>query len=297
MPKATDVSITGPDGRSGKARRSVARSRVQFFVVDMPRAGRKGRYFSRFRRRLPISFHRLNTGDEIVDTFLSAERRSVWLAPNDSFVALIAKAVHEPRGDHRLIVFDDRPSRSCDLANVYFRYVVPSIRDVKVLEAEELGEVLAASNREDLFIGGIVDEQKELLVLFRGNLEPLVVPLTWFVGGEASPEPDYRRLSITDYGNTVCLGEFEAATDAILYEFDPEFRRRAKERQRAADPTFGGSMRRLRLQKGLARADFPGVTEKTIARIERNEVESPRPATLRALAKRLGVPVEELGSY
>jgi hypothetical protein len=58
----------------------------------------------------------------------------------------------------------------------------------------------------------------------------------------------------------VRLDAYEAATDAILYEFDEAYRRRAKRRRLVQDRSLGGALRRLRLQKGLRRADFPGIT-------------------------------------
>ena len=93
------------------------------------------------------------------------------------------------------------------------------------------------------------------------------------------------------------FGEYEAASDAVLYEFDGDARRRMKAREREEDHSLGGSIRRLRLSKGLSRNDFPGVDAKTVARIERGEVDTPQQQTLDALAKHLGVPIQDLGSY
>ncbi len=101
-------------------------------------------------------------------------------------------------------------------------------------------------------------------------------------------------LAVTDFGQTIRLGRQEAATDAILYEFDGEYRRRAKRRQPEAARSLGGALRRLRLQKGLRQSDFPGLTAKEIARIERGEVKKPHQRTLAAIAKRIGVPAEEI---
>lgn len=287
---------TGRTGGPNASSRGNDASAPEFFVVDQ-RGERGGRYFSSVNRHLPANVRRLHTGDDIVDTFRSARRPSVWFAPNDSFVSHLAKAVHEPTGDHRLIILDGGAGRCGDLTNVYFRYVLPPSTDARFLPADQLAEVLTAANRADLFIAGVVQKEAEVLILFSGDLEPLLVPLSWFAGGERSPEPDFEHLSLEDYGHTVRFGEFEAAADAILYEFDPEFRRRARKKQVATDPTFGGSVRRLRLQKGVSRDDFPGVSAKTIARIERNEVANPRSTTLRAIARRLEVPVDELGTY
>jgi len=108
---------------------------------------------------------------------------------------------------------------------------------------------------------------------------------------------DPAALAVIDHGQTVCLGAFEASADAILYEFDDEYRRRVKRRALAQDTTLGGSLRRLRLKRGLTQDAFPGVPAKTIARIERSEVTKPHHATLAAVAKRLGVSVADLASY
>src|SRR5262249_17186695 len=102
---------------------------------------------------------------------------------------------------------------------------------------------------------------------------------------------------IIDSGQTIRLGEFEAAGDAILYEIDPEARRRMRAKEVEQDSSFGGSLRRLRLQKGLARADFEPISAKTIARIERGEVQAPRGAKLKRIAKRLGVTTGDISSY
>jgi hypothetical protein len=69
------------------------------------------------------------------------------------------------------------------------------------------------------------------------------------------------------------------------------------EREIRKDASFGGSLRRLRLQKGISRSDFAPLSSKTIARVERGEVEVPHGDTLEAIARRLGVPAAEIGSY
>ena len=85
--------------------------------------------------------------------------------------------------------------------------------------------------------------------------------------------------------------------DAVLYEMDEDYRRRLNNERRAEDRSLGASLRRLRLQRGLSRDDFPGVSAKSIARIERGEVEKPHAGTLRKVADRLGVAVKEIESY
>jgi DNA-binding Xre family transcriptional regulator len=101
---------------------------------------------------------------------------------------------------------------------------------------------------------------------------------------------------VADSGQTIRLGDFEVAADAILYELDPEARRRAKERNIAKDTSFGGALRRLRLQRRLRREDF-GISPKEIARLERGEVVKPHAETLAKIAKRLGVKPEDIETY
>lgn len=166
-----------------------------------------------------------------------------------------------------------------------------------LLKTEELVEVLASPRRPNLFIGGMVVPAAKAVLLLRGNLEPLRVPLALFKRRPNGPHPDFSDFEIIDCGQTVRLGNYEAAGDAILYELDSEFRRQEKKRRFSEDKSFGGALRRLRLQRGIARDEFPGITEKTIARLERGEVKAPHGATLATIAQKLGVKPAEIETY
>jgi hypothetical protein len=125
----------------------------------------------------------------------------------------------------------------------------------------------------------------------------LVVPLSLFAPRPTGPKPDFSDFEVIDSGQTIRLGQYEAAADAVLYEFDPEFRRLEKKRRISEDKSLGGALRRLRLQRGLGRHAFPGITAKTIARIERGEVKEPHDDTLAAIASTLGVKPEDISTY
>jgi DNA-binding XRE family transcriptional regulator len=155
---------------------------------------------------------------------------------------------------------------------------------------------MGAEDAEDLFIGGVVDTDDKALVLYRGNLDRLVVPLDWFKA-RSGARPDFAAFAVTDYGQTIQFGKYEAAADAVLYEFDAKARRRMKAREIRQDSSLGGSLRRLRMAKGLARSDFAPLAEKTIARIERGQSIDPQSETLATIAKRLGVKPNEITSY
>ncbi len=142
-----------------------------------------------------------------------------------------------------------------------------------------------------------VTPRDRALVLYRGNLERLVVPFSWFKTVPKGPRPDFSRSCVADFGQTIALGEYEAAVDAVLFEFDADARRRMKDREIAQDDSFGGALRRRRLELGLSRSDFAPLRAKTIARIERGEVAEPHGATMDVIAQRLGVSADEIGSY
>lgn len=242
---------------------------------------------------------RVRSQSDIRDALNRIRRQAaLWIAPNMSAVKLLLETLpRRPMGDQRLLSLGAASgSIPRGLLHALFRFVVSSDEGARLLPTSELVEVLGSENRTDLLIGATLASDTTAIV-YRGNLEPLVVPLSWFRSRHEGPRPDSSKLQVTDFGHTLKLGEYEAATDAILYEFDAEYRRRAKQEQRLADRTLGGALRRLRLQKGLRQSDFPGLTAKEIARIERGEVKRPHRSTLEVIATHLGVAPEEISTY
>jgi len=226
---------------------------------------------------------------------LARRNRARWVIEASAGLDLLVRIeAHNPW--HRLLVlFETKPVRR-ECLQAQFRDVIAPGEGVHLLNKEELAEVFATDHPDDYFIGGVVNRDDDVLVLFRGNLERLLVPLAWFRNA-SRPVPDFDDFEVTDAGQTVRFGDYEAAADAVLYEFDSRARRRMKQRERAQDRSFGGALRRLRLQKGLSRSDFPGIDPKTVARIERGEVSKPREETLLILASALGVAPEEIETY
>lgn len=249
--------------------------------------------FRRMGRSAPTS------AAEVVDTYrrLRRTRRPhVWVARSAKALAPLAQLAAEPRGDQRLLLLDGavQPAQR-EFLNAFFRSVLTP-GPAKLLPDDELAEVLDGY-RDDLFVGGLADPADGALVLYRGTLDRLVVPFSWFAAREDGPAPDFDDFEVTDCGQTVRLGAYEASADAILYDLDADYRRRAKARALERDDRFGAALRRLRLQRGVAREDFPGVAAKTVARIERGEVAAPRGRTLERLARRLGVEPGEIGTF
>ena len=220
----------------------------------------------------------------------------VWIADEAAQVCPLAQ--HKPRGgaNHRLLLLNGASWMEREVLSLVFRFVVSPGHGMRLLPAEELRDVLAAPEREDLIIGGFVSPCDDLVVLYRGTLEPLAVPFAWFQRRPGA-QPRFEELGVTDFGQTVTFGDWEVSADNILYAHDAAYRKRAKQRQLENDDSFGASVRRLRLSHGLRRGDFSGISDKEIARIERGEIATPHRRTLETIAARLGVAVEELGSY
>ena len=251
------------------------------------------------RELVRVDADRLRTESEIRATLdRRGRQRVLWIAPDAVAVKLLLAAfLGRSKGDQRLLALESANGARHPLLHAIFRVVVSADEGIRLLPIHELADVLASPDRADLFVGGAGASSDAAVILYRGNLEPLIVPLAWFRARPGGPKPHLNRLAVTDFGQTVRLGDYEAATDAILYEFDGAYRRRAKRREIERDSSLGGALRRLRLQKGLRRADFRGLAAKEIARIERGEVQKPHARTLTILAKRLGVPAKQLSTY
>jgi len=222
---------------------------------------------------------------------------AVWIAPRANLFGLFLGGPSVRTKDQRLLVLEGLREQQYAFLRTMFRVIVPMDQEVRRLPREELLEVVAMPNRDELFIAGAVDVGDGVVTLYRGNLEPLVVPLDWFKASGTGVRPDPADFEVTDFGHAVRFGDYEASTHAILYAHDPKYRTRAKARLLEQDKSFGGALRRLRILKRLSLSEFPGVTEKEVARIEKGAVKKPHADTMAILAKRLGVKPEEISTY
>jgi len=87
----------------------------------------------------------------------------------------------------------------------------------RILPYDQLIEVLLAPKEQvgDLFIGGFVDTESQVLILMRSDLSQLFVPFSVFRVSDIS-EPNFRRFEIIDHGQTIRLGEYETGSNFIL---------------------------------------------------------------------------------
>jgi hypothetical protein len=197
----------------------------------------------------------------------------------------------------------DRLLVTAELATPLREYLEALFLDVvagplaSFLPLDHLRDVLESDRRQDLAVGVLVNDDREAIVLIRGDFDRIVVPWSWFRPTPAGLAPEFGDVEVIDHGLTIRLGRYEAAVEAILYELDRDFRTRERQRRIEMDPSFGAALRRLRIQKGMPRSGFPGISEKEIARIERGEVSRPHAATLRVIADLLGVEPADIGTF
>ena len=245
-----------------------------------------------------LKTHRLRSSSAIRLAVRRLAANALWVAPSEGALRLLVGALaHRLKGDQTILSLKSMSKARSEFLRSYFRTVLSADEGVHLLPTEELMNALSAANRAELIIGGAASDADDALILYRGDLERIVVPFNWFTVGPASRKPNFAKLAIVDGGQTVRLGDYEAAVDAILYEFDPQYRGRAKKRLAERDDSLGGALRRLRLQKGLRQSDFASVGAKVIARIERGEVRKPHQKTMVSIAKRLGVSPEEIATF
>jgi hypothetical protein len=253
----------------------------------------------------------LPEGAEVVDSYSRVREAArgrpttrehkgiVWLARTGDDLALLNEIINQniqPKGNHRLVVTDRVGRGRSEVLRALFDFVIFADSEIRLLPADELLEALSSPARDDLLIGLAIDRDDNSLVLYRGSLEPIVVPVSFF-GEGAETALERGDFEVVDFGHAVRFGDREASTDAILYALDANYRRRRKAQLVRQDRSFGGALRRLRLLRGLSRDDFESVSAKEIARIERGEVKRPQSRTVALIARRLGIAPDEIGSY
>jgi DNA-binding XRE family transcriptional regulator len=244
--------------------------------------------------------------EEVLKALERTDANSLWISRRSERTEELAKTLVEQisRSVQRRVTFGNLLTLEAAKTHMrptlegLFSQVVGVSREFKRLSLEELAVVLGSgpTERRDVFIGGVVNLDLGTLVLARGNLERVVVPLSMFrPSGRAKPV--FKTFELIDYGNTLRFGNYEATADVVLWEVDPVYRQRARAKEREQAKGFGSSLRRLRKQRGLSQSDFPNVARKTICRIEKGEVDKPHETTLNRIARTLGVAPEEIETY
>jgi hypothetical protein len=240
----------------------------------------------------------ISSVSELRHSVAHASKDSVWVSyAGDLTTALVKNALTTASTLGMGVFIHSLDMKTIPVLSSLFRRIAFAVDD-GVIPAVELAEVLEAENRANLLIGGFVNNATKMITLWRGNLESLTVPFSAFEKSGSGEVPDFNSFSVIDCGQTVKLGDYEAAVDALLYEYDSEYRRAISKKRLQDDQSFGASLRRLRKQRGLRREDFePDVSAKTVARIEQGKVTRIQKTTLDSLAKHLSVESQEIQTF
>ena len=213
-----------------------ARTPKQLVVLDLDE--------DRFRRLQIRGAVLCRGGEEIAQSMRRSLAGSVWISTRQEATDNVLRNVQQC-GCRRgpicgLITLEPPRPNSIPGLNSCFRCLAGIAPDSKLLPLEELLDVLSSSPREaaGLFIAAVADPQSQTLALTRGNLKTITVCWSMFKPSGDGVEPDFKRLRLTDYGHTVGFGDYEAASDAILYETDPEYRRKSRKKLLAEEKTF-----------------------------------------------------------
>jgi DNA-binding Xre family transcriptional regulator len=262
----------------------------QLFLLD--RAKKRSSQFASLHPHVVSTIH------ELRDSVAHATRDSIWVSYASDLTEELVRNASLGTSSLGLGLFIHAVDAKIIPALWSFFRRIAFTTDGGFIPAEELAEILEADHRADLFIGGSVDGVTDTITFWRGDLKPITVPFSAFEKSGAGTKPDFGRFAVIDCGQTVELGDYEAAVDAILYEYDSEYRRRISKQRLQDDQSFGASLRRLRKQRGLRREDFqPDISAKTIARIEQGKVKRIQASTLTALAEHLSVEPNEIETF
>jgi hypothetical protein len=281
---------------SSVASKSASRMSSHFVVLDASKT---------FRTRLGEKRSmQVSKKKELSNVLSQITDKTVWIMAKSDWTKPLLEAVsffglqQQKRMNFGDLLMLEAPVQPDVLPSLHsqFRRVVGEVSNFRILPLDQLAEVLASKNKTDLFIGGIVDHDANTITLARGDLTTVNVPLSIF-NMEGPCKPDFNSFELDDYGYTLRFGKYEASAHSVLYRVDPAYRRRANRQRIAEEQGFGPSLRRLRILRRLSRDDFPNISSKTIARIERGETEKPQGKTLETLAKVLNVAPEEIETY
>lgn len=269
-----------------------ASTRPRRFVVLLDRAKSRTRRFAALGPRV------VSSPAGLEDLISESTKNSLWVSYASELTDALIEQVGQARHSLGLGLFlHELDSKAIPPLASAFRRIAYAAGG-SFLAPQELAEVLDSPHRDDLFIGGFVNPAAKTITFWRGDLNSLTVPLAAFAPSGDGMKPNFDDVEVIDSGQTVRMGGYEAAVDAILYEFDPIYRRQATKRRRAADRSFGAALRRLRKQRGLSREDFePAVSAKTIARIEQGIAAKVQWKTVEKIAKRLAVKPEDVGTF
>ncbi|MDR3582472.1 MAG: hypothetical protein P4L67_04335 [Candidatus Pacebacteria bacterium] len=107
------------------------------------------------------------------------------------------------------------------------------------LPEDQLDEALECPDAADRVVGGFIRwHHKEIQFICGDLITTFRVPFDWFETCGDGIRPDFEKLAFDDHGGTIALGKYEVSESSILYDFDPEYRRRQDEAKKPTASTL-----------------------------------------------------------
>ena len=191
---------------------------------------------SRAKRLSPLRPTTISSDAGLRRCLVDADAESLWISYEPELTMALLRGVSWPARKLGVAILSHAASAATlpALATCFKRFAYAA--DGGFLPPGELAAALKAGNAPDLFIGGGADAASRTLTLWRGDLQPLTVPFLAFEISGDGTIPDFERFSVVDFGQTIRLGDYEAASDAVLRDFDAAYRRRRRAPQRRLSP-------------------------------------------------------------
>jgi hypothetical protein len=172
----------------------------------------------------------LRSGDDVAVVF-HERGPSLWIVPDPLSLEPLVRIGGGRHGDQRLLVLSPIDFATSTALQGIFSHVVCRPDIGHLIPDEEIAGVLSDEAPGESSIGGFVHHRLGIVVLHRGDLSTMVVPLEWLANPH-TVSADPHDFEVVDYGHGVRLGAFEAATDKVLYDFDPVVRIKLAEQDR-----------------------------------------------------------------
>ena len=166
---------------------------------------------------------------DLESAIASATKGMTWVSFTRRSTDLLLERTVDTRADlhgSRLITLTPPRAESIPALLGLFHLIFGLGEGSRWLPTAELVEAITTDDSSDRFVGGSVDRKAKTLTLVRGDITAIVAPFRLFARSGDGTAPDFTRLRLTDHGRTIVLGDYEASADAVLYELDPDYRRR-----------------------------------------------------------------------
>lgn len=125
----------------------------------------------------PLRYRRITSATALREAYDTAPQKSLWLLRNSAALAVLTSFKPRPSCDQRLLCMTSISPSSEHLIGAYFQQWLALSNDLAALAPDVLREVVSSAESGERLIAAAYDPASAAIVLYRGNLDRLVVPL------------------------------------------------------------------------------------------------------------------------